>query len=406
MKKTVIPAILIILTLMLAIAPGAFALVEQSDDFFVTDAAGVLTWETKNRIIDSNIDLMDKCQGAQIVVVTIEYLDGMYADEYAMRLFDNWGVGDEALDNGMLLLLVTEERRGGLVPGKGIIGSWNDATINKYLDAHFWPEVDNGNFDTAVNNICQELFSWYADYYGIDTDGSDYAQQPGSGGGNYSQSQGSGGGNYSQSQGSGGGNAGQSAGAGAFSIVAFLVTIVPFLFILLFIVVIIAVAASTDRRRYRTYYTHMGMPIPRYHWWFALGHRPHRTWHHGHHWRGPGGPGGYGGPRGHGGYGGPRGPGGPGGYGGPPRGPGGGRPSGSSSRGFGGFGGSGFGGSSGGSRSSGGRSSGGFGGFGGGGGHSGGFGGRSGGGFSGGGSRGGGGFSGGGGRGGGFGGRR
>jgi len=433
LKKKSLLIIIIVLLFVLTFVPVALALVEQSEDFFVTDAAGVLTEKTKNDIIDANIDLMDKCRGAQIVIVTIKYLDGMYADEYAMRLFNNWGVGDAELGNGMLLLLVTEERKGGLVPGNGIISLWDDATIDKYLDAHFWPEVDNGNFDTAVRNICEELFSWYAGYYGIDTEGSDYAQPPVSGGGS-----------NTQPPVSSDGSSSQSTGSGVLTIISFLAMLVPFLIIFSIVIVIIVIAASADRRRYRSYYTHMGMPIPRYHWWFAWGHRPHRVWYHNRNWRGPHGPrghGGYGGPpRGHGGYGGPPrghgGYGGPprghGGYGGPPRGPGGSnRPSGgfggfggsggsrssggfsgSGSRpsgGFGGFGGSGGSRSSGGFGGSGGRPSGGFGGFGGSGGSrssGGGFGGRGGGGFSGGGGRSGGGFSGGGGRGGGFGGRR
>jgi len=426
LKKKALPIIIIVLLFVLTFAPAALALVEQSEDFFVTDAAGVLTEKTKNDIIDANIDLMDKCRGAQIVIVTIKYLDGMYADEYAMRLFNNWGVGDAELDNGMLLLLVTEERRGGLVPGSGIISLWDDATIDKYLDAHFWPEVDNGNFDTAVRNICEELFSWYAGYYGIDTGESEYAQPPVSGGDSYTRPPVSSGDNNMQPPVSGGGSSSQSTGSGALTIISFFAMLVPFLIILSIVVVIIVIAASADRRRYRSYYTHMGIPIPRYHWWFAWGHRPHRVWYHNRHMhrpRGPRGHSGFGGPpRGHGGYGGP--PRGHGGYGGPPRGPGGSnRPSGgfggSGNRPSGGFGGSGnrpsggFGGfgGSGGSRSSGGfggssRPSSGFGGFGGSGRSSGGFGGRGGGGFSGGGGRGGGGFSGGGGRGGGFGGRR
>jgi len=347
--------------LTLVFTPGAAALVEQSEDFFVTDAAGVLAQETKDKIISSNIGLMESCQGAQIVVVTIEYLDGMYADEYAMRLFSRWGVGDAELDNGMLLLLVTEELRGGIVPGRGIIGVWTDNKINSVLDEHFWPEADKRNFDTAVNNICEELFSWYASYYGIET-GVD------TGVGNYVQPPISNDGYYVHEQ---------------TSYISLFSLIVPFFMFIFIIVIFIVIAASSDRHRYRAYYMHMGMPIPPYHWWFMMGHRPYRVWYHNHYrCRGPGG---FGGPRGP--YG-PHGPRGPGGFGGPPRGPGGGsssgfggrsgRPPGGSSGGFGGFGGS----------------SGGFGGFGGGGGRSGGFGG------------GGGGFKGGGGSGGGFGGRR
>ena len=359
MKRAFAAVILIIFLFLCVPAWGTYAqgaLVEQSENFFVTDVAGVLTEETKNDIIHSNIDLMELCLGAQIVVVTIKYLDGMYADEYAMRLFSNWGVGDSKLDNGMLLLLVTEELRGGLVPGSGIIGFWDNDTIDRYLDAFFWPEVDNRNFDTAVRNICEELFSWYASYYNVEIDDGNKIQP------HYPDDS-----NFARPPIEGGGNQVYVTAPR----VSFFSLIVPFFLIGFIIFIFIVIAASNDRHRYRAYYMHMGMPIPRYHWWFMMGHRPYRVWYHNHNrWRGPRGPGGYGGPpRGPGGYGAP--PRGPSSYGGQPRSPGGfsgrsGRPPGSSGSGFGGFGGGsrgsgGFGGSGGGFKGGGG-SGGGFGG--------------------------------------------
>lgn len=329
--------------------PVALALVEPSEEFFVTDAAGVLSEVTRRDIIESNIDLMEKCNGAQIVVVTIQYLDGMFADEYAMRLFNNWEVGSKGQDNGMLLLLVTEELRGGLIVGAGVSNVWNTQKIDSTLNTYFWPDVDNRNFDAAVRSVLEELFSWYATYYGVASGGNDNAPVPGRGGSDYT-----GGNQYVQEP-----NRTQGT--------ALIVPIIMFFVIVFIIFIIIVAVASADRRRHRAYYMHMGMPLPMYHWWFMFGHRPYHSWHHSHRHS-------HHGPRG------PRGPRGPGGSSGPPRGSGGsgsfggrsGRPPGG---GFGGFGG-------------GGRSGGGFGGFGGGG--------RSG----------GGGFRGGGGVGGGFGGRR
>jgi len=357
-------AIIISALLAFAAVPAALALVERSEEFFVTDAAGVLNANTRNDIVLANIDLMEECQGAQIVVVTIQYLDGMFADEYAMRLFNDWGVGNQELNNGMLLLLVTEEMRGGLVPGAGISNVWNNTKIENTLNSYFWPEVDKRNFDTAVRNTLEELFSWYATYYGVAAGGNDNVPAPGRDGDYYA---------------GGGNNVQETDNSRGISIIFPLVMII-IIFLIVFIIII--ASASADRSRHRAYYINMGMPIPMYHWWFMFGHRPYRSWHHSHR-HGPRGPGGFGGPprgpRGPGGHGGPGGPGGFGGRSGRP--PGG---SGGSGGGFGGFGGGG--------RSGGGSRGGGFGGFGGGG--------RSGGGF------GGGGFKGGGGVGGGFGGRR
>lgn len=306
MKKRLISA-LFVLMLALALAVPALAVVEQSDAYYVADYAGVLSDEIEQKIISSNVDLEQKCKGAQIVVVTVEYLEGIPSDEYAMQLFNDWGVGSKTENNGMLLLLSTEEKKGWLTIGYGISGSFTNQMAEDYLNRYFWPDVDRGRYETAVSKVLEELFSWYADYYEVNND-APVTVNPG---GNYSGGTYYGG--YYRSYG------------GSFLAGAFV-----WIVIVLVIIIIFVASVSADRRRYRAYYTHLGMPVPRYYPWFIwVG--PHRHW-----WYGPGGPGWRGGPRG------PRGPRGPGSFGG-----------GRSGGGFGGFGG--------------GRSGGGFGGFGGGG---------------------------------------
>jgi uncharacterized protein len=103
--------------LALAFAAPAGAVVQRSEEYYVADYAQVLSDDIEQKIISSNVDLEQKCEGAQIVVVTVEYLDGMYADEYAMRLFNDWGVGSREKNNGMLLLLATEEKKCWLTTG-------------------------------------------------------------------------------------------------------------------------------------------------------------------------------------------------------------------------------------------------------------------------------------------------
>jgi uncharacterized membrane protein YgcG len=345
LKKRIL-SILLTLVLALAVSVPALAVVAKSKEYYVNDAAGVLSDTIKQKIIDSNVDLEKKCDGAQIVVVTIKYLDGMYADEYAMKLFNDWGVGSKTANNGMLLLLATEEKKCWLTTGAGISGSFTDSMVNDYFEKYFYTDFDKGQYETAVSNMLEALFTWYADHYKVNNNGA-AAASPNTGGsynnggynyGNYNN----GGYNYNN-----GGYTRYYYGTRLFG------SALVWVFVILIIVIVFASAIGNDRRRYRAYYNHMGMPMPTYYPWF-IWFGPHRSW-----WYGPGGPGwrgGPGGPGGPGGFGGP----GPGGFGGP-RGPssfGGGGRSGRSGGGFGGFGG--FGGGS--------RGGGGFGGFGGGGG--------------------------------------
>jgi uncharacterized membrane protein YgcG len=337
MKKRVF-ALLLAALAAVSLAIPALAVVEATPEFYVADYAGVLTSTTKEKIISSNADvngLEALCDGAQLVVVTVKYLDGMYSDEYAKQLLNDWGVGDASADNGMLLLLATEEKKGWLEVGSGIRPYWPEETIDSYLDRYFWDDVDAGRYDAAVNKLLEPLFSWYAEHYGLDFDGGEPDSDVPDGGRipDYPD--------YDRPD-----EVYPDQRPNPFlRIMSFL----PGLLILIVIIVFIAAfVAGSDRRRYNAYYTHLGGPMPPYHFWYVWGgHRPHRVWYHDSHNRRPPPPGG-------------RGPGGPGGPSG--RGPGGGNSSGRNNSGGNSSRGSGFGGFGGGGRSSGG----GFGGFGGG----------------------------------------
>ena len=168
MKKRII-SLVIAVAAALCLAPSAFALVEQSEEYYVNDSAAVLSEETEELIINYNGDLEYYCKGAQIVVVTVEYLDGMYSDEYAGALFENWGVGDGTEHNGMLLLLATGENKAWLTVGKGITGSFTDRMVDEYFEDYFWDDFDRGDYDDAVQTMFVELAYWMADHYGVQT---------------------------------------------------------------------------------------------------------------------------------------------------------------------------------------------------------------------------------------------
>ena len=164
MKKifSLLIATVLIATLMCA---PVLALVSQSEDFYVADYANVLTSETKDDIIGYNGALEYQCKGAQVVVVTIESLDGgLESEEYAHQLFNDWSVGAAGEDNGMLLLLVTEEKRGWLALGAGFTDLSNEE-INSWLDEYFWTHVDEGRYDEGVNSIFTRILEFYDEYY-------------------------------------------------------------------------------------------------------------------------------------------------------------------------------------------------------------------------------------------------
>ena len=152
--------------LLLALAVPAHAVVSQSSGFYCADYANVLSADTEQMIIDYNGALEQQCRGAQLVVVTVDYLDGMYCDEYAYQLFNDWGVGSGQYNNGMLLLLAVEESKAWLAYGLGLNSEISSDDVDNLMEKYFWDDFDAGEYDKAVTKLFKALLKWYDDLYG------------------------------------------------------------------------------------------------------------------------------------------------------------------------------------------------------------------------------------------------
>ena len=93
--------------------------VEPTAEFYVADYANVISDDTTKYIIEINDNLYEKT-GAQIVVVTVDFLDGMDIENYAYTLFNEWGIGSSTYNNGVLILLVIGEDNYWMSCGSGL----------------------------------------------------------------------------------------------------------------------------------------------------------------------------------------------------------------------------------------------------------------------------------------------
>ena len=82
-SKKIVCFIMLIMTLL---PVKTFAVVSQTNAFYVNDYARRLSSDTKEYIMNMNIELHKKT-GAQIVVVTVQSLGGQSIEEYATELF-------------------------------------------------------------------------------------------------------------------------------------------------------------------------------------------------------------------------------------------------------------------------------------------------------------------------------
>lgn len=89
-------------------------------------------------------------KGSQIVVLTVPRIAPETPFDYAWRVMDDWKPGREGIDDGVLLLLVAEERKTHLAVGRGLEGAIPDAYAKRILEDVIRPYLRNGQIDAGI----------------------------------------------------------------------------------------------------------------------------------------------------------------------------------------------------------------------------------------------------------------
>ena len=123
MRKRIFAVFITCLLLCTYLLPTAAKskLPSPTDAFFVNDFANCLTAADAAEM-QSLGEALYKATGAQVVVVTVSSLDGEAIEDYGYDLANEWGIGADKADSGVLLLLSTGDRQVRIEVGKGLEG--------------------------------------------------------------------------------------------------------------------------------------------------------------------------------------------------------------------------------------------------------------------------------------------
>ncbi|MCD6311678.1 MAG: TPM domain-containing protein [Elusimicrobia bacterium] len=116
---------------------------------YVTDSAGILNHETVKIIHGLAYELQQK-SGAQLAVVTVKSLDGTSVEDYAWKLFEQWGIGAKDKDTGVLLLIAPNERKLRIEVGYGFEGALPDGLAGEIIRKDILPYFKKGDMNTGV----------------------------------------------------------------------------------------------------------------------------------------------------------------------------------------------------------------------------------------------------------------
>lgn len=126
---------------------------------YLNDYTSTISENDAKSIISIGKELEDKT-GAQAVIVIIDSTDGAPIEDYAIKLFRSWGIGQKNKDNGLLILLSLNDKAWRVEVGRGLEGAIPDALSNRVMDSIAKPSFITGNYGEGLLNS----YSAYSDY--------------------------------------------------------------------------------------------------------------------------------------------------------------------------------------------------------------------------------------------------
>jgi uncharacterized protein len=131
-------------------AGNIFAEVTYPDySAMVNDFTGTLDSGWKSSIEDLCIKVRNET-GAEIAVAVISDLQGISIEEYAVNLFEKWGVGKADKDNGVMLLVSMQERKVRIEVGYGLEGVITDLEAGNIINDIIVPRFKQNDYNTGV----------------------------------------------------------------------------------------------------------------------------------------------------------------------------------------------------------------------------------------------------------------
>ncbi len=161
--------ITLVLSLLLSFSVFAIDLPEPTSDFFVNDFANVIDEDDEEELMAIGASLY-KQTTAQVVIVTVDSLDGYEVGEYALELGREWGVGSEETDNGVVLLMSVSDRQVTIQVGYGLEGCLPDGKTGRILDTYAIPYLRNDDFSTGLTEAYKAITTAVCEEYGITLD--------------------------------------------------------------------------------------------------------------------------------------------------------------------------------------------------------------------------------------------
>lgn len=117
----------------------------------VVDNAEILAPDTRARLTAA-LKAHEQATGNQIAVLTVPTIQPDSIEDYTVKVFASWKLGQNGKDNGVLVVVVPQDRKVRIEVGYGLEPTLTDGACGQIIRMLITPPFKNGNYDKGVED--------------------------------------------------------------------------------------------------------------------------------------------------------------------------------------------------------------------------------------------------------------
>jgi uncharacterized protein len=115
--------------------------------------------------LESKLVNYDDSTSNQVAIVTVPSIGDQDIQEFSVKLFRAWGIGNKKTNNGVLVLVAMDKREVYITTGYGLEGAIPDVTARSIIDNALVPNFKAGNYYRGFDQAADDLIKAAAGEY-------------------------------------------------------------------------------------------------------------------------------------------------------------------------------------------------------------------------------------------------
>lgn len=160
---------LVLMSCLPLLAQDLDSLINNKGRSLVTDCPRILS-ATERKKLETKLMKFDRASSTQIAIVLIRTLDGRALEEVSLELFNTWGIGQQGLNNGLLILAAVNDRKVRIEVGTGLETVISNDEAARIIKEDIVPAFKASKYYDGLNKAANSLMKLASTAFPADGD--------------------------------------------------------------------------------------------------------------------------------------------------------------------------------------------------------------------------------------------